>query len=125
MLMPRHSSWSSLVAYAAACWWGVANTGVVIGGTRLVFSEVVPGDNRIGYSSVYYAWAGLAGGIGPLAAGRALAHFANLKAHLLGWSVDTYTPLFLASVALILGGAALYRTIGRSRNLRRHDHSPA
>jgi MHS family proline/betaine transporter-like MFS transporter len=113
MLMPRHSPWSSPLAYGAACWWGLAGAGISIGGLRLVFSEVIPAAKTMGYTAVYYACSGLIGGVGPLAAGRALAYSEGVKGHFLAIRLDQYTPVFVASFLLILTGAALYRLIGR------------
>ena len=48
--------------------------------------------------AIYYAWIGLMGGIGPLAAGWLIDRFQNLKGNISFLKVSPYAPLFLLSL---------------------------
>jgi HEAT repeat protein len=54
--------------------------------------------------AVFYAGAGLAGGTGPLLAGKLLKASSALDAKFLIFTVDQYTPLFVFSTILLIAG---------------------
>lgn len=107
LLMPRHTPWSLYVALAIALGQGLINTGWTIGSGRLLFVGVVPGPKRSAYMALYYAWAGIAGGLGQLLGGWLVDRTAALSGQWWIVSLNPYTPLFVAGIALPLIGALL------------------
>jgi MFS family permease len=111
LLVPRHAGASAAVALAVSLCVGLAGMGWSLGSVRLLFNNIVPPEQKTGYLSLYYAAAGLVGGIGPLLAGAALdlLKAAGIKAF--GATLDPYTPLFILSFALSLVSVLLFRLI--------------
>lgn len=109
--MPRHSAWSFPVALALAACWGAANIGMTIGSTRLLFNRVIPAEKTSTYSAVWYAFIGLAGGFGALAAGRLLDTLNGVTGALFGLRLDLYTPVFLTGAALLAAAALIFRAV--------------
>jgi MFS family permease len=111
LLMPRHSAWSLYLALAIAFGEGLINTGWTIGSGRLLYVGLVPVEKKTGYMALYYAWIGIAGGIGQLLGGL-LVDVAP-GTHGQWWIVrfDPYTPLFLAALVFSLVGYLLLRSV--------------
>jgi MFS family permease len=78
---------------------GAAQTGWYIGAERYLFVRCIPPDRKAGYIAVYYAVAGVANGVGPLAGGRVVEAFRG--------SAAPFSPLFLASAALVVAALLL------------------
>ncbi|HEY3398792.1 MAG TPA: MFS transporter [Armatimonadota bacterium] len=100
--LPRHSPWSvpvaaALYAAGAAIWMGW-----VIGTNRLLFVKLVPQERKTQYMAVFYAWAGVMGGLAPLGAGWALDFFKDLNGSLGRFTVDQYTPLWAFNIVMAL-----------------------
>jgi hypothetical protein len=66
----------------------------------------VPFEKRTEYMAVYYAWMGIVGGVGPIIAGSALDLFQGLEGSWWVFTIDPYTPLFIAG--LISLGTGLF-----------------
>ncbi|MFB3890733.1 MAG: MFS transporter [Phycisphaerae bacterium] len=112
-LLPRHSSWSMLLAVGVGAAGGLASLGYGIGSARQLYTDVVPQEGRTAYFSLYCAWCGLMAGLGAPLAGQVLQASAGLGGSL-GWlSFDAYSPLFAGSV-LMLGGGMLILSRTRS-----------
>lgn len=104
MLLPRESThvlrWC-IVLYGA---FGVANGGITVATIRLLFNGVIPTDKSTAYTAIYYAWAGITGGLAPLLAGGILS--AHWRGQLGALDIDAYTLLFaLCLLCLIIGWA--------------------
>jgi len=71
-LMPRHSPASAPVAVGIAFVAGAATLGWQISWLRYLFVKATPRERKPSYMAVYYAWFGLASGLGPVLAGQIL-----------------------------------------------------
>jgi MFS family permease len=114
LLIPHHSRLSTPLAFWAAFCQGLLGIAVSIATTRLFFSELIPPRRRMNYSAVNYAACGLIGGIGPILTGFMLTQLKGLNLNVAGLTVHQYTPLFMASLVLILAGAVCFARIGRA-----------
>jgi MFS family permease len=94
LVAPRHSAWSNPVALAMAACGGLAAIGWTISSSRILYVSIVPRQRRMQYMSIYYAWMGLTGGVGALAAGAALEHLPALAAAGAA-KFNPYVPVFL------------------------------
>jgi MFS family permease len=110
-LMPRHSSASLPVALGIALLQGLVNTSWMIGSARLLYVSVVPDEKRSAYMAVYYAWTGVASGLGQLLGGWVLELFGGLSSSWLIFTVDPYTALFAIGLLLPLLSIALFRSV--------------
>lgn len=110
LTMPRQHELSFAAGLVVAALAGFASTGWWICDQRLLYVGVVPPEKRTEYMALYYAWIGLAGGLGPLLAGAALDHFRELTGHWGPVNVDPYTPLF--ATAMVMLAAALIAVLG-------------
>lgn len=115
MLAPRHSAASLPVAMAITAAAGVASSGYFIGSIRLLFVNIVPAEHKNQYMPVYYAWIGLIGAAGPLAAGVALDWLLHVNPAVFGWQMDPYLPMLLACAAMILAGLFTLRRVREAR----------
>jgi len=111
LLMPRYAPASLGIAFAIAIFDGVANSSLAIGSTRLLYISIVPRAQKTEYLALHYAFAGIVGGIAPLAAGMLLDQLKGLSGRLLFFQLDPFTPLFLSSLALYLAGMAVLSRI--------------
>jgi hypothetical protein len=105
LLIPRQFPHAVLWCGALYFIWGVLSNGIQIAGGRLLLNGVVPPEKSTAYTAIYYAWAGLFGGLAPLLAGWLLTATAGWKSNLAGLVVDGHALLFF--LALILIGAAV------------------
>jgi HEAT repeat protein/Na+/melibiose symporter-like transporter len=103
-LIPRQSMAASQVAVIITFLLGVANTAWGIGLGRYLYVNAVPTSKKTAYMAVFYAGAGLAGGTGPLLAGKLLKASSALDTKFLIFTVDQYTPLFVFSTILLVAG---------------------
>ncbi len=111
LLMPRQVPLSLYIALAIAVGQGFVNTGWTIGSGRLLFVRVVPVEKRTAYMALYYAWAGIAGGLGQLLAGRLVELTASLSGQWWILTLDPYTLLFLVGIIFPLVGLLLFRRV--------------
>lgn len=111
MIMPRQSAFSLPVAMACGFVYGAALAGTQTGMAICLYNTIVPPDKKTGYMALYYAWIGIVGGAGPIAGGMLLKRLDGLSGNLGPLRVDTYTPLFMASLALMVGAVLLVRRI--------------
>ena len=106
-LMPRNTEMSSLVAICAMFLMGVANLAWAIGLTRYLFVTAVPVAKKTTYMAVFYAFAGISNGLGPLSIGWLLKKFNWLDTQILIFNIDSYTILFVLSVGILCAGTAV------------------
>lgn len=111
LLMPRHSEASLVVAVAISVVNGIADIAWAIGVTRLLFVGVVPVEKRTEYMAVYYAVAGLIGGISQVAGGRLLDATAGLSGQFLIFTLDPFSPLFLGAIVLTIVSIFLFQLV--------------
>lgn len=102
-LMPRRSG-ATVTAMVLAFYIGLSNMGWGTGFGRYLFVSAVPTSKKTAYMAVFYAWAGLVGGTGPLAAGRLLDYCQGLEGSALVFSLDSFTPFFVLSFLLLAAG---------------------
>jgi len=98
MLMPRDSQASFLLAASALAISGAASAGWLVGDQRLLYVNVVPFEKRTEYMAIYYAWMGIVGGVGPIIAGAVIDLFQGLEGGWWAFTIDPYTPLFVAGL---------------------------
>ncbi len=103
-LMPRHSLVSAPLAITIAFVAGVSTLAWEISRTRYLYVRAIPADDKIAYSSTYYAWFGLVSGIAPLLAGQIIHQSQGLTGQFLIFQIDPYTPLFALSFILLFTG---------------------
>ena len=98
LVMPRDAAWAVYLAFAIAIAQGLIDTGWIIGSGRLLYVRVVPVQMRTTYMAVYFAWMGIAGGLGQLMGGWLVDTSAGLQGQWWIFKVDAYTPLFLVGI---------------------------
>lgn len=103
-LTPAGSSFSFPMAMAATFVMGSANIAWAIGFSRYLFVTAVPSQKMTSYMAVFYAGAGLAGGLGPLLGGALLKMCNGFKGEFLFLRFDAYTVLFAVGIALLAAG---------------------
>ncbi|MFA5865295.1 MAG: MFS transporter [Phycisphaerae bacterium] len=101
-IIPRHFAWSPSLAFLIALFSGVGVMGWNTGFGRYLFVSAVPEEKKTAYLAVFYAWAGLVGGTGPLLAGRLLDYCHSFSGKVLFLTVDPFTPLFVGSFFLFI-----------------------
>jgi MFS family permease len=100
-LTPRNSILSLPVAMLIAFFAGVATLAWEIGWSRYLYVNATPIHNRAPYMALFFAWWGLASGLGPILAGQILTFTQGLSG---GLHLDPYTPLFVMSIMLVFPG---------------------
>lgn len=88
--------------------FGAASATASIAANRLLFNEIIPPEKNTAYTSIYYAWAGLTGGISPLLGGKLLEALAGWQVGAGIFALDAYRLLFLISLASFSGSLLLY-----------------
>lgn len=107
--MPRESVWSLTIAMVIAFLQGVSSIAWSIGSGRILFVSIVPPEKKSDYMALFYASAGLVGGISQLAGGRILDLSQGIDRELAGVVLDPYTPLFLLGFTLSLAALVVLR----------------
>lgn len=102
LLIPRHHALSGVFAMVAAFVAGAANIGWAVSFARYLFVSAVPPAKKMVYMALFYAWAGLTAGIGPLTAGWLIELCRPLEYQIAFLHIDLYTPLFAAGFILLL-----------------------
>ena len=111
LFMPRHEEWSYAVAISIAFLGGVASSGWGVSDYRLIYTDIIPRENKTQYTAIYYAWWGLMGGVGQLLAGGALDLFKGLSGRFLIFGLDPYSPLFITSPLLLVFATLMLRQL--------------
>lgn len=97
---PHLEAWAALLYFL----FGLGANGTLIAAGRLLLNGVVPAGKCTAYSAIYYAWAGLTGGIGPLVAGGILSLCAERSFTIGVMVMDGHSLLFALASLLLLGG---------------------
>lgn len=101
--LPADNIFSFPFALVIAFVTGIATLAWQIGWTRFIYNNT-PESNKTPYMGLFFAWWGIASGIGPLLAGQVLRLSAGLDGSWLIFRYTEYTPLFLISFLLVGGG---------------------
>ena len=102
-LLPANTPFSFPLAIAVAFLTGIATLAWQIGWTRYIYNNT-PEANKTAYMTLFFAWWGIASGIGPLLAGQILRRFDSLSGDWLIFRLSNYTPLFILSFICIGAG---------------------
>jgi hypothetical protein len=86
---------------------------------------VVPPDRKTEFMALYYASAGVIGGIGQLSAGYLLDYTARLSGNLWLIRLDSYTVLFCAAIVLPIVGGLLLRNVRADAHVAETDYAEA
>ena len=105
-LMPRHHPSSNYLALTIAFIGGAANTGWLVAYSRYLFVTAVPPLKKIPYMALFFAWAGLVSGAGPLISGWFIDLFSGVNVHAYIFTFDNFSPFF--ALHLIILAAAFY-----------------
>ena len=100
LLMPRNSDLSLPIAMVIWFIWGIAEIAWAIGSGRLLYVKVVPSERKTEYMAVFYAAAGVIGGLSQISSGTILDAFQGLSGRFLIFDLDPFAPLFLAAIVL-------------------------
>jgi HEAT repeat protein/MFS family permease len=104
MKLPETLELRLLLAVFVAIYGSVFGSGWIIGFDKYLYSNVLPPTQKTSYISVVHAWAGLAAGAGPLAAGWLLALCEGLDRTVWGLHFDQYTPMFILYLLILSAG---------------------
>ncbi len=104
LLLPRHSTTSVFFAAAISFYTGMSNMGWGTGFGRYLYVSAVPNQKKTAYMAVFYAWAGLVTGTGPLVAGRLLDLCQSFTGNFLFVRLDPFVPVFLIALVLTFVG---------------------
>ncbi len=91
--------------------YGAVSNSASIGAGRLLFNGVIPVEKNTEYTSIYYAWAGLTGGIAPLLGGWLLASLSGWQVGTGIWRLDGFRLLFLFSLLAFIGSFLFYKQV--------------
>lgn len=95
--------------------FGAASTSASIAANRSLFNSVIPMEKNTAYTSLYYAWAGLTGGIAPLLGGMLLTGLVGWRIGVGLFSLDAFRLLFLISLVSFAGSVFLYSRVKPDR----------
>ncbi len=101
-LMPRHTLLSAPLAMLIAFLAGVSTLAWQISWMRYLFVNAMPVEKKSAYTAVYYAWYGFVSGFAPLLAGQILEQSRGIRADVLIFTLDSYTPLFVFSLVFLI-----------------------
>ncbi|MBN1444641.1 MAG: MFS transporter [Candidatus Omnitrophica bacterium] len=118
LVFPRGHSHSVLLLAALYFISGSTLTGRVVGDNRFLYSSIVPEEGAVYYTSLFYAWMGLAGGIAPLAAGYILKKFAELNIRFAGHTIDSYSVIFFINFLCQLTAIFFYRKVKPDKRIK-------
>jgi predicted MFS family arabinose efflux permease len=107
--MPRGTIMTLPIAALTIFMLGCASIAWGIGSNRYLYVTAVPAERKTSYIAVYYANVGLAGGLGPIIAGKTLQLSSGVKAMLAGRSFDQYTVVFVVGLAALIIGMCTLR----------------
>lgn len=108
LLLPAQSAHAFLFSALLYFSFGAASVSASIAANRSLFNSVIPLEKNTAYTSIYYAWAGLTGGVAPLLGGMLLTGLVGWQIGEGVFSLDAFRLLFLISVLGFAGSVILY-----------------
>lgn len=111
LLIPYGSATSTVYALTLFVISGVVDIGWAIGAGRLLFTKVVPHEQRGEYMAVYYASIGLIGGFSQILSGVLLDATTGISGQLWIIPIHQFTPLFIGGVFLSMLGIVIFRRV--------------
>lgn len=114
LVMPRAQAGTLPLAAALTVLVGIMSPGWAIGSSRYLFVSMVPAKRKTSYLSLYYAWIGLVGGVGPLIAGQIIDNGPALRQTVGGIIIDAYSWTFVIHIVLVGAGVWLFRRLDDS-----------
>ena len=108
LLVPAHTTHPFAFSALLYFLFGAASVSASIAANRSLFNSVIPLEKNTAYTSVYYAWAGLTGGIAPLLGGALLTGLVGWQIGVGVFSLDAFRLLFLISLVGFAGSVFLY-----------------
>jgi MFS family permease len=107
LLLPRHAIWSTPLAFGLTFVQGLGMLAWGIGSTRYLFVTLVPEEKKTHYLAIYYATVGLAGGLGPLLAGKLLEMLSRAHLSFYDLKIEPYAVVFILGMVFLLFGVIL------------------
>jgi len=111
ILMPRMTEASLFIALALSFVRGIGMIGWQVGSSRLLFTQVVPEDQKSQYMAVYYAGIGLIGGVSQFIGGAVLDATSNVTGQFLFITLDSFTVLMVIGIILPMLSLFLFRWV--------------
>ena len=111
LMAPRGGATALYFAAGLSSVVTLASTGAGLGASRLLYVSVVPPRRRTQYMALYYAGMGLIGGCAPIAAGWILNCSKAVSGDALWFRFDSYTPLFILSIAFSTAAVMTFRRL--------------
>jgi hypothetical protein len=110
-ILPRNNGITIELAMVIYFLLGIGVTAWGLGLGRYLFVNAVPPAKKTPYMAVFYAGAGITGGMGPILAGQLLKQAASIDTTFLGFHIDAYTLLFAFSIALLVASIMVLNLI--------------
>ncbi len=88
---------------------GAFSSTASLGAGRMLYNEVIPVEKSTAYTSIYYAWAGLMGGVSPILAGKLLTSASQLPFGVFSSPSGGYHLLFGLSLVGFTAAFFFYR----------------
>ncbi|HOL50406.1 MAG TPA: hypothetical protein PLW07_07460, partial [bacterium] len=82
-----------------------------VGSYRIMYAGIIKNSETIYYTSIYYAWIGLAGGFAPLFAGYTLKILSDFHFQLSYITFDAYSILFMINFLCQAGAIIFLRKV--------------
>ena len=111
LLVPAHTAHPFVFSALLYFSFGAASVSASIAATRSLFNSVIPVEKNTAYTSVYYAWAGLTGGVAPLLGGALLTGLVGWQIGSGIFSLDAFRLLFLISLVSFSGSVFMYARV--------------
>ncbi|RME85669.1 MAG: MFS transporter [Caldilineae bacterium] len=121
--LPRFDALSTILALLIAFAAGIANLAWQISWNHYLYVNAIhAAANRSAYLALYFAWVSVMVGLGPYLAGQILVLSQDVAAWRLGLLyIDSYTPIFVASLALLLVSAVLVPRLRTDKGVTLRD----
>lgn len=117
--LPRDGTGVNL-AMAIYVLLGIAITAWALGFARYLFINAVPPAQKTPYMAVFYAGAGITGGLAPIWAGQLLKQAASLNTAVWIFHLDAYTLLFACCIIILTASVMVLNTVRSDGALPMH-----
>jgi len=117
LIFSRHHPAAFMFAAGLYFLSGSSLTGRVVGDARFLYAGILPEEGAVYYTSLFYAWLGLVGGLAPLTAGYILKKFAELNIQCHGRVIDAYCIIFAMNLLCQLTALFIYRKVKPDKDI--------